>query len=243
MTAGGGILDARAGNKDATRMAMARNRVLQEQNRKLAGFRDTNYKAFDANQAGYTPEAQAAAQAKITAGRQADSGAQIADAKSKVAAAGTGFAGSTPSAVTSDLAARQGVDFGRALSTANAHGAVSGYGDTWSGNEENNKGLARNIDLTNNYARGTAALTAPLQDYAQVAAHKAPGIAGTLLKAAGSLASAYGSGGAGGAGGAGPGGLSTGGVFSGLFGGGGGGSLAGYPTANVPLPPRRPAGY
>jgi hypothetical protein len=242
--AGGGILNAREANKDATRQAMARNRVLQEQNAKLKVFRDQNYQKFDANQAGYTPEAQAAAQGKITAGRQADSNAQIADAQGRVNAAPTGIAASAPNPVTADLAARTGSEVGRATSMANAHGQVSGYGDTWSQNEESNKDLARNIDLTNNYARGTNALTGPLQDFAQTAAHKAPSGVGTLISGLGSLASAYGSGGFGGGAGAGkgPGGLSTGGIFSGLGIGGGGGSLSGYPTANVPMPTPRPFG-
>lgn len=233
LSTGGSIMNARESNKNATRQAMARNAVLREQNAKLAGFRDQNYAKFDANQAGYTPGAQEAQRAAVTAARQADSGAQIADAKGKVAAAGTGAAASSTPAVGADYTSRLGTEMARVGGQANAQGAVSGFGDSWLKNEESNKDLARNIDLTNNYARGTANLTAPLQDFAQTAATKAPSGIGTLLSGAGGLMSMYGAGRTP----APTGGLSTGGIFDGIF-----GNSAAPTYANVPLPPRRPAG-
>lgn len=225
--------------KAGVRQAAARNAVLKEQNAKLAGFRDQNYKDFDANAAGYQPTAQAGLLSSSQGARKATADAAIADATTK------GAAGSAPvsegpggSVVRSDMADRAAAALSRTRATSDAASNLAGYGDQWSANEMGNKATARNIDVTNNFARGTAALTAPLMDFAQFQAYKPPSMVPQMLSSVGSLLSSYGA-------------MNTGGFQPGSFGAGlgsifNGGTSApatvGTPAPGIPLPRPRPAG-
>lgn len=186
----GNGLAARDSAKNSARQAAARNAVLQEQRAKLAGFRDTNYANFDKTMAGYQPGAQQAQQANLTQGATDRGNAAITAGQANTIAAPVA-ASSTPG-VSGDFATRMANAVQTSRNTAGAGAKLQGFDDNWLQNNFANQDLARNIDLTNNYARGTNALTGPLQDFAQFAAYKQPSMVGPLLSAAGGLASAYG---------------------------------------------------
>ena len=194
----GNGLAARDSAKNSARQAAARNAVLQQQREKLLGFRNQNYADFDKTIAGYQPGAQQAQQDRLTQGGTDRANAAITAGQGNTIAAPV--AASSPSGVSGDFATRMAKAIQTSRNTAGAGARLQGFDDNWLENRFANDDLARSIDLTNNFARGTAALTGPLQDFAQFAAYKQPGMAGPLLSAAGGLATAYGINGMGGAG-------------------------------------------
>lgn len=186
----GSGISARDGAKNSARQAAARNAVLQAQREKLLKFRDTNYQNFDKTMGGYAPAVQQAQQAALTQRGTDSANAAITAGQGNVGAAPVA-ASSTPG-VSGDFATRMGKAIQTSRDTAGAGARLQGFDDNWVENRFANDDLARNLDLTNNYARGTAALTGPLQDFAQFAAYKAPSMTGQLLSAVGGLASSYG---------------------------------------------------
>lgn len=186
----GNGLSARDSAKNSARQAAARNAVLQAQREKLLQFRNQNYANFDKTMAGYAPAAQTAQQARLT-----QAGTDRANTAIDSAVANTGpapvAASSTPG-VSGDFVSRMAKAIQTSRDTAGAGARLQGFDDNWLENRFANDDLARNLDITNNFARGTNALTGPLQDFAQFAAYKQPSMTGQLLNAAGGLATAYG---------------------------------------------------
>ncbi len=216
MAAGAGLstigsgLTAGSQAKNGARQAAARNEVLRQQNAKLDKFAADNRGDFNTTIGTYDPNAQTAQRGALEATRAGDSDAAVNAATGAALAAPTGFSESASPAVAADFKSRMADASTRALEHGRAGAKLQAYDDSQLKNDLGNKQLARNIDTTNNYARGTAALTAPLQDFAQFQAYRPPSMLGGLVSGVGSLLSNYG-------------GYSLGkgtSPFSGLFGGG-----------------------
>lgn len=223
--------------KNNARQAAARNAVLKEQNAKLDKFAADNRGDFNSTLATYQPDAMNAERAGQAATRNNASDAAIDQAAASSAAIPTGFSsGAGGNVAAQDLASRLAERTNFAKANGRAQGELKAYDDNLLTSGLRSAQLGRNIDTTNNYARGTSAITGPLQDFAQFQAYKAPSMWPSLLSAGGSLLSGYGASN-----------LAKGTTpFAGLFGGSDVNTAGLAPTTSfpnpAPMPRPRPAG-
>lgn len=179
--------------KSNARAAAARNAVLTSQNAKLDKFAADNRGDFNSTVATYDPAALTAERNGQAASRSSASDAAIDKAAADSAAIPTGFSqgqGGTFSA--GDLAKRMNDRISLARDAGRSEAGLKAYDDNLQSSGLRTTQLGRNIDTTNNYARGTAALTPSLQDFAQYSVTKAPSMVPGLLSGAGSLLTGYG---------------------------------------------------
>ena len=180
--------------KSNARQAAARNAVLQSQNAKLDQFAANNRGDFNSTMATYDPAALTAERNGQAASRSAASDAAINAAAADSAAMPTGFSsGQGGTFAAGDLAKRMSDRIALARDAGRSEAGLKAYDDNLQSSGLRSTQLGRNIDTTNNYARGTAALTPSLQDFAQFGAAKTPSMVPGLLSGAGSLLTGYGS--------------------------------------------------
>lgn len=181
----GGLNAAGAAGRNAAARSAARNGVLQEQLVKQRAYRDQNYKDFDQTMTGYSQPAQAQRLQENTDNR---SNAQMSAINSVASSANdVPVSSSAPPIVGSEFAKRIGDALAVSRSRAMASSALGGYGDQWNFNSLDNQRLGQKLDTTNNFARGQAALTSPLQDLAEFGVTKAPNAGAALTGSFGKL--------------------------------------------------------
>ena len=181
----GGLNAAGSASRNAAARNAARNGVLQEQLVRQRAYRDQNYKDFDQTMSGYSQPAQGQRLQENTDNR---SNAQLAAINSVASGANdVPVSSSAPSVVSSEYAKRIGDALAVSMSRAKAGAALGGYGDQWNFNSLDNQRLGQKLDTTNNFARGQAALTSPLQDLAEFSVTKAPNQGAALTGSFGKL--------------------------------------------------------
>jgi hypothetical protein len=183
LSAGGAAIQRSEADANANSIASARNGVLQQyldRQRKL-GEEGRGY--FDTRMQDYAPGKQAEALDKA----QADRTEGILKNVSAPNVDAVPLTGSTPQVVKSEIAKRMLATFQQATDRAKAAGKLSGYGDSWLGNNLGVADTARRVGTVNNFSQNEAALLPNEQQFAEVAARKQPSIWGPILSAGGNL--------------------------------------------------------
>lgn len=189
---GGGILGRNDALKNAQRQAEARNAVLADNIAKQQGFFNDNKGVWDTNIARYGQPAQ---EARLQTAQDTRSNNNVGNIKQVDTASIPTQADASP-AVKSEIAKRMLATFNQSTERAKSMGKLGGYSDAWMQNQLDNRQADRDINVTNSFAEGRKALLAPEQEAAGMTAYKPPSIWPTLMKGAGSIASAAGGAGA-----------------------------------------------
>lgn len=185
----GTMITAGEQQKNAERMAEARNQKLNAAMTKNDELANKSRAEFDARQQKATAENIEQDRADKTAQREQD---LTQAAESTPASAEVSLSGSAPMVVKSDLAKRMAVAMGEAKDSAKAQAKLGGYGDSWLNQGFQDVEAGRNIGTNANFASGNMAILPYQQDIAEQRAYKPISPIGGLLSGFGSIASNFG---------------------------------------------------
>lgn len=170
------------------RMAEARNKILfdylDKQDKLARENENVNHNVIGAFGA---PN-----QAKVLGNAQNNRVRDITDNLAPVATNEVTLSPDATSGTTADIAARLRAGFEKATNTAKALAKTNAYGDQWNANNLTTGAGARNIGVTNSFARGNTAILPALQDFAQYQAYKPLSGTGALESSLGSILAAAG---------------------------------------------------
>lgn len=180
----GGGISARETQKNDTREAAARNRVLQDTMRRNDQHSAANREKFLKRVNEST--AQPAAEQLIGAQGQAEQTITNNLSETGMEAPLTGDA---PKVVKDSMKASLGDSFRKSMDQAKRMGALTGYGTQTRDNAIADTGLSNDINTNNSFVRGDMSIMPYLQDYAGIQARKPSSGLGQILQAAGGIAS------------------------------------------------------
>jgi hypothetical protein len=173
---------SRRDQQDAIGREMAaKNAVLKDTLAKEAAFREQNLGTVNDTVAGFNPTVQAGKMDAATGNRNS-----LID--STITGPGTAPTGSdTPQIVKDNIASKMLDAFKYSTSLAKAKAAAASYGDVNQGNARAISDASGNIDMTNNFAKGTAAMLPDQQQFAATQVYKPPSPFGPALTSIGGL--------------------------------------------------------
>lgn len=177
----GGMVTANEDQKNAARIAKARNERLQAALKRNDEYARVARERFDNR-----TDDQAANPDADLKQAQANTGESIAaNIEQPDYEAGSAISGSAPPIVKSTLAKTMLDTFRKSTEQAQALGALGGYSNYWFGQGVENTGAGRDIGIQNDFARGNMAILPYEQDYAEVQANKPRSGLGGLLSGLG----------------------------------------------------------
>jgi len=176
------MMTAQEDQKNAARIAKARNERLQAALKRNDEYAAVARERFDSRADEQDPSRQDADlnKNKVDAGETIASNIATPDYES-----GGAISGSAPPIVRSALAKSMLDTFQKSTGQAKALGALGGYSDYWFNQGVGNTSAGRDIGIQNDFARGNMSILPYEQDYAEVQANKPRSGIGGLLSGLG----------------------------------------------------------
>jgi hypothetical protein len=184
LSGAGGAIQQRNNTKYANNVAAARNVALTKSREKQKKFAEENATIFGGTLNKFDPAAQTQKLQEVQDSR-ADVTTQNISAPDADAVP---LSGSAPQVVKGAIAQRLLEAFNDSTSKARSLAKVSGYNDLTMSHGMDVTGGARNIETTNNFSRGTAALLPYEQDFAEAQVKRPNNFLPMLLQLGGNLA-------------------------------------------------------
>lgn len=193
LSAAGGAITASEQNKNAQRMAEARNERLRAALTKNDALAEKSRATFN-ERAAKTNQQQMDQELQTSQDARTQELQQSVD-QTPSPAANVSLAGDAPKVVQSEFAKRIGDAMNESKAKAGRLGDLAGYGDMWANQGFADNEANRNIAQDANFAAGNWAILPYQQDIAETRAYKPISPLGGLLQGLGGMASSYGGGG------------------------------------------------
>lgn len=192
MSAVGGMIQQKEAEKNAQRMAEARNERMRSTLTKNDALAKQSRDTFNERAQKINKDQMEQSQDEATQNRQQDLEAAVDNTPSPVDS--VSISGSAPTVVKSELAKRMGAAMSQSKQAAQRLGKLGGYGDTWLDQGFKDVEAGRSIAGDANFASGNMAILPYQQDIAEMRASKPISPIGGLLQGFGSMLGSYGGG-------------------------------------------------
>ena len=177
----GGMVTANEDQKNADRIARARNQRLQAALKRNDEYARVARERFDSRTDGQAADPEG----DLNAAKTGTGEAIAANIETPDYEAGAPISGSAPPIVRSALAKKMLDTFQQSTTQAKALGALGGYSNYWFDQGVDTTGAGRDIGIQNDFSRGNMAILPYEQDFAEVQANKPRSGLGGLLSGLG----------------------------------------------------------